>query len=328
MSYGEFDVISRFFARQKVNRHDVKQGVGDDCALLKVDCKQILAISTDSLVEGTHFLPDIDPADLAYKSLMVNLSDLASMGADPAWLSLAITLDKVDESWLERFSDSLFYLLDYYQMQLVGGDTTKGPLSLTLTVHGLIPEGMQLTRSGAKVGDWIYVTGWLGDSAAGLAVLQNRLEVTDPAQRDYLVKRHLRPQAHILMGQGLRGLANSAIDLSDGLISDLRHILKASRCGAKLNLEDLPLSDALENNTTRKQALEWALAGGEDYELCFTVPEINRGALKSRLAHLGVPYTCIGQITSAANNLQCYLNQQPLNVEWQGFDHFGTKNEQ
>lgn len=327
MPYGEFDLISRFFTRPKADRHDVKRGIGDDCALLKVDSQQLLAVSTDSLVLGTHFLPDIDPADLAYKSVMVNLSDLAAMGADPAWLSLAITLDKVDEIWLQKFSDSLFSLLDYYQMQLIGGDTTKGPLSLTLTIQGLIPDGMQLTRSGAKVGDWIYVTGSLGDSAAGLAILQNRLQITDPLQKQYLLNRHLRPQARVLMGQGLRGLATSAIDLSDGLISDIQHILKASHCGAKLNLEDIPISEALNANVSAKQALEWALSGGEDYELCFTVPEINRGALKSHLEYIGVPYTCIGQITKIAHNLQCYLNQQLLDVNWHGFDHFGGTHE-
>ena len=327
MPYGEFELINRFFTRPKADRHDVKRGIGDDCALLKVDSQQLLAVSTDTLVLGTHFLPDIDPADLAYKSVMVNLSDLAAMGADPAWLSLAITLDKVDEVWLQKFSDSLFSLLDYYQMQLIGGDTTKGPLSLTLTIQGLIPDGMQLTRSGAKVGDWIYVTGSLGDSAAGLAILQNKLQVTDLSQKQYLVNRHLRPQARVLMGQGLRGLATSAIDLSDGLISDIQHILKASHCGAKLNLDDIPISEALSANVSKEQALEWALSGGEDYELCFTVPEINRGALKSHLEYIGIPYTCIGQITKTPHNLQCYLNQQSLNINWRGFDHFGGAHE-
>jgi thiamine-monophosphate kinase len=327
MSNGEFDVISRFFARRKVNRHDVQQGIGDDCALVKVDSKHLLAISTDSLVCGTHFLPDIDPADLAYKAFMVNLSDLASMGAEPAWLSLAMTLKEVDEPWLETFSNQLFSLLDYYQMQLIGGDTTKGPLSLTLTVQGFIPEGMQLTRKGAKVGDWIFVTGSLGDSAAGLAILQDKLQVIDEEQRRYLIARHLRPQARVLMGQGLRGLATSAIDLSDGLISDLPHILKASGCGAKINLDALPLSQALRCNSEKEQALKWALSGGEDYELCFTVPEMNRGALASQLSQFGVPYTCIGQITNAANQLQCYLDQQPFDVEWRGYDHFGEQHE-
>lgn len=322
MSLGEFDIINQFFNRKTSNRRDVIQGIGDDCALLTVNSQQLLAISTDSLVSGTHFLPNIDPADLAYKALMVNLSDLAAMGADPAWLSLALTLDNVDTDWLKKFSDSLYSLLDYYQMQLIGGDTTKGPLSLTLTVYGSIPQGMQLVRSGAKAGDWIYVTGSLGDSAAGLAILLDQLNTSNELDKHYLVERHLKPQARILMGQGLRGLASAAIDLSDGLLSDLNHILKASNVGAKLNLEDLPLSDVLERTTTHKQALQWALSGGEDYELCFTVPEMHRGALKSRLDQIGVPYTCIGQITNNVGKLECYLHEQPITLDWHGFDHF------
>ena len=322
MLLGEFDIINQYFKRKTSNRHDVIKGIGDDCALVTVNEQQLLAITTDSLVCGTHFLPDIDPAVLAYKALMVNLSDLAAMGADPAWLSLALTLDSVDTDWLEKFSNSLYSLLDYYQMQLIGGDTTKGPLSLTLTVHGFIPQGMQLTRSGAKVGDWIYVTGSLGDSAAGLAILLNQLTVESELDKHYLVERHLKPQARILMGQGLRGLASSAIDLSDGLLSDLQHILKASQVGAKLNLEDLPVSDVLERTTTHKQILQWALSGGEDYELCFTVPEIHRGALKSRLDQIAVPYTCVGQITNTTEKLVCYLCEQPLDLDWHGFDHF------
>lgn len=322
MPLGEFDIINQFFNRKTDNRHDVIKGIGDDCALLTVSNQQLLAVSTDSLVCGTHFLPDIDPAALAYKALMVNLSDLAAMGADPAWLSLALTLEKVDTEWLEHFSDSLYSLLDYYQMQLIGGDTTKGPLSLTLSVYGFIPQGMQLTRAGAKVGDWIYVTGSLGDSAAGLAILFDQLKVTNELDKHYLVERHLKPQARILMGQGLRGLASAAIDLSDGLLSDLKHILKASGVGAKLNLEDLPISDALERSTTHKQALKWALTGGEDYELCFTVPEIHRGALKSRLDQISVPYTCVGQITNNVGNLECHLRGKLLEQDWHGFDHF------
>ena len=160
-----------------------------------------MAVSTDTLVAGIHFLPDIDPADLGYKALAVNLSDLAAMGADPAWLSLALTLPEVDEPWLKAFSDSLFDQLNYYGMQLIGGDTTRGPLSMTLTIQGLIPAGRALTRSGARIGDWIYVTGTLGDSAAGLAILQDRLAVTDAAARDYLVARHLRPQPRVLQGR-------------------------------------------------------------------------------------------------------------------------------
>jgi thiamine-monophosphate kinase len=255
----------------------------------------------------------------------VNLSDLAAMGADPAWLTLALTLPQVDESWLSAFSESLFELLEYYDMQLVGGDTTRGPLSLTLAIHGLVPQGRALKRSGAKPGDWIYVTGTLGDSAAGLALLQHHCRISDPAVHEALIKRHLRPMPRILQGQALRSLASSAVDLSDGLISDLGHVLKASGCGARLNLDALPLSAALRDHFDPEQVLRWALSGGEDYELCFTVPEVNRGALDVALGHLGVPYTCIGQMAPESEGLTLLDNGKPATFRHKGFDHFDAK---
>ena len=267
MACGEFSLIARYFDRVRTSRLDVETGIGDDCALLNIPEKQTLAISTDTLVCGRHFLPDIDPADLAYKALAVNVSDLAAMGADPAWLTLALTLPEVDEAWLEAFSDALFEQLSYYDMQLIGGDTTAGPLSMTLAIHGYVPLGRALKRSGAKPGDWIYVTGTPGDSAAGLAILQNRLTVEDADDAAYLVKRHLRPTPRILHGQALRERASSAIDLSDGLISDVGHILKASGVGARVDLDLFPLSEQLLRHVEPEQALRWALSGGEDYEL-------------------------------------------------------------
>ncbi|MBC0853922.1 thiamine-phosphate kinase [Pantoea stewartii] len=325
MSCGEFELIARYFNRRTRSRRDVELGIGDDCALLSVPEKQTLAVSTDTLVSGIHFLPTIHPADLAYKSLAVNLSDLAAMGADPAWLTLALTLPDVNESWLSSFSESLFDLLEYYDMQLVGGDTTRGPLSLTLGIHGLIPHGKALKRSGAKPGDWIYVTGTLGDSAAGLALLQHHCRIDDPAIYEALIKRHLRPMPRVLQGQSLRSLASSAIDISDGLISDIGHVLKASGCGARINLDALPLSPALRDNFDASQVLRWALSGGEDYELCFSVPEVNRGALEVALGHLGVPYTCIGQMAPESEGLSLLENGKPTDVRFKGFDHFDIR---
>ncbi|QCV23665.1 thiamine-phosphate kinase [Salmonella enterica] len=324
MACGEFSLIARYFDRVRSSRLDVETGIGDDCALLNIPEKQTLAISTDTLVAGIHFLPDIDPADLAYKALAVNLSDLAAMGADPAWLTLALTLPDVDEAWLAAFSDSLFEQLDYYDMQLIGGDTTRGPLSMTLGIHGLVPAGRALKRSGAKPGDWIYVTGTLGDSAAGLAILQNRLQVSEETDADYLVKRHLRPTPRILQGQALRDLASSAIDLSDGLISDLGHIVKASGCGARVDVDALPKSDAMMRHVDDGQKLRWMLSGGEDYELCFTVPELNRGALDVALGHLGVPFTCIGQMTADIEGIAFVRDGEPVTFDWKGYDHFAT----
>ncbi|WP_380184706.1 thiamine-phosphate kinase [Kalamiella sp. sgz302252] len=323
MACGEFELITRYFDRVTSSRRDVEKGIGDDCALLNLPEKQTLAISTDTLVAGIHFLRDIHPADLGYKALAVNLSDLAAMGADPAWLTLALTLPEVNEAWIKEFSDSLFELLDYYNMQLIGGDTTRGPLSLTLGIHGLVPQGRALKRSGARPGDWIYVTGTLGDSAAGLALLQHHIKINDPAAHEALIKRHLRPMPRILQGQALRDLASAAIDISDGLISDLGHILKASGCGARLNLDALPLSGVMKSHFEPEQALTWALSGGEDYELCFTVPEINRGALDVALGHYGVPFTCVGQLAPQSEGLVLLENGKPVERNLKGFDHFG-----
>ncbi len=322
MACGEFSLIARYFDRVRSSRLDVETGIGDDCALLNIPEKQTLAISTDTLVCGIHFLPDIDPADLACKALAVNVSDLAAMGADPAWLTLALTLPEVNEPWLAAFSDSLFEQLNYYDMQLIGGDTTRGPLSMTLGIHGFVPLGRALKRSGARPGDWIYVTGTPGDSAAGLAILQDRLQVNDEADAAYLVKRHLRPTPRVLHGQALRDRASSAIDLSDGLISDLGHILKASGCGARLELNALPFSAPMLRHVESEQALRWALAGGEDYELCFTVPELNRGALDVALKHLGAAFTCIGQVVPESEGLQFLRDGQPVTFDWKGYDHF------
>lgn len=324
MTCSEFDIIDRFFDRISSMRRDVVVGIGDDCALLSVAEKKWIAVSTDTLVEGTHFLPDISPSDLGYKSLAVNLSDLAAVGANPAWLSLALTMPSINEGWLTAFSNSLFQQLDYYDMKLIGGDTTRGPLSLTLTIQGLIPAGGALTRDGAHIGDWIYVTGTLGDSAAGLAILQNRLKVDNVQDRQYLLSRNLRPQPRLLQGQALRDLASAAIDTSDGIITDLSHILARSNCGARINLNDIPISKALLRHTTPGQALRWALDGGEDYELCFTVPESNRNVLGVALSHTGTPFTCIGQIGPRSEGIQFVRNYEPVEYKWQGYDHFKT----
>lgn len=324
MACGEFSLIARYFDRVRSSRLDVETGIGDDCALLNIPEKQTLAISTDTLVAGNHFLPDIDPADLAYKALAVNLSDLAAMGADPAWLTLALTLPEVNEAWLAAFSDSLFEQLNYYGMQLIGGDTTRGPLSMTLGIHGYVPAGRALKRSGAKPGDWIYVTGTPGDSAAGLAILQNRLQIEEAEDAEYLLKRHLRPTPRILIGQALRDLASAAIDLSDGLISDLGHIVTASGCGARVDVDALPYSAALSRHVAPDQALRWALSGGEDYELCFTVPEINRGALDVAIGQLGVPFTCIGQMSADVEGMNFMRDGEPVTFDWKGYDHFAT----
>ncbi|WP_367680397.1 thiamine-phosphate kinase [Candidatus Fukatsuia anoeciicola] len=327
MSYDESDLIMRYFNHYKKNHQGVKLGIGDDCALLMLQEKQWLAISTDTLVSGTHFLPNINAADLAYKALAVNLSDLAAMGAEPIWLSLALTLPEINETWLKTFSDSLFRQLDYYHMQLIGGDTTYGKLSLTLTIYGQLPAGKALTRAGASVGNRIYVSGTLGDSAAGLALLQNRWPVdqrsiNDNKDRKLLIQRHLRPQPRIYLGLLLRNFASAVIDISDGLVTDLQHILKTSNCSAYIELDKLPYSETLKKYISTKQASYWALNGGEDYELCFTVPEINCSSLETLLDQVAVTYTCIGQIISSNENIKFFTAGRCIQPLLQPFKHF------
>ncbi|HDL5008276.1 TPA: thiamine-phosphate kinase [Mannheimia haemolytica] len=323
---GEFDIIERYFnASQRPPRKDVLLSIGDDCALTSLKPNQQLAITTDTLVCGTHFLPTISPADLAYKSVASNLSDLAAMGAKPAWISLALTLPEINHDWLAEFSEHFFEILDHYNVDLIGGDTTCGPLSLTITAQGIVPQDRGLFRHNAKVGDWIYVSGTLGDSAGGLQLLLNQQseQVNWNKEQSYLIQRHLRPTPRVLLGLTIASIANAAIDISDGLLSDLSHILKRSDCGAVLNLENFPLSDVLLSCYSRTEAEYFALNGGEDYELCFTVPNDNKAKLDKALANIGVTYTCIGQIRSAKEGLTLLRHNQPVTLPSQrGYDHF------
>ncbi|WP_117233576.1 thiamine-phosphate kinase [Vibrio maerlii] len=320
---GEFNLIEQYFVGRQKQRKDVHLAAGDDCALVKAPENVQIAISTDTLVAGTHFLPQANPAWVAHKALASNISDLAAMGASPAWVSFALTMPSVDEGWLKPFCDSFFELADYYGIQLIGGDTTKGPLSLTLTVQGFVAEGKALRRDGAQAGDWIYVTGDLGESKAGLDVVLSEAESVN-ALEEILEQRHYLSTPRVLAGQSLTHIASSAIDISDGLISDLKHILNRSQVGAEVELTSLPVSPELVtycNSTT--QVFEYALTSGEEYELCFTVPEENKGALESSLAHARTPFTCIGQI-NGSGELTLLENGKPsgLHDSLSGFDHF------
>lgn len=318
---GEFDLIKRYFSRQNL-QNDVLLSVGDDCAITQVPEGYRLAITTDTLVEGTHFLPSISPADLAYKSVAVNLSDLAAMGATPAWVSLALTLPEVREEWLAEFSQSLFAILDRYGVSLIGGDTTKGPLSITLTTQGFLPQDQGLFRHQAKVGDWIFVSGYLGDSAAGLELLLKNHKIETESDR-YLVQRHLRPTPRVELGLALRAFSQSALDISDGLLADLGHILERSQVGAEIYLENLPLSRHLLNQFTPEQAEKFALTGGEDYELCFTVSEEKRAEMEAILRSQGIKVTCIGKILPLASGLNLIRNGEKVALPNHiGFDHF------
>lgn len=318
----EFDLISRYFAQGGHHRKDVLVGIGDDCAVTQMPANQQLAITTDTLVEGVHFLKQAPARSVAYKAVAVNLSDLAAMGAEPAWISLSLSMPFCDEAWLSEFAKGLYELTEYYSVQLIGGDTVSGPLSLTITAQGFIPPDNALKRSSAKPGDWIYVTGTLGDAGAGLAILQNQLEVADE-NREFLVNRHLYPTPRVMAGTALRRTANACIDVSDGLASDIRHILKASGCGAQIHIDRLPISTELFKTVGAKKAYEMALTAGDDYELIFTVSEEQRGNLETSLASANVQATCIGQVNGYNGQCDFRLYDSPYTLpgEGKGYEH-------
>ena len=328
MAKNEFDIIKHYFTQQQPQRDDVALAIGDDCALVDVPSNYHVAVSTDSLVAGTHFLADADPAWIAYKALASNLSDLAAMGATPAWVSLALTLPTIDEAWLAPFCHSFFELANKYNIQLIGGDTTKGPLSITLTVQGLVPRGQALTRSGAQVGDDVYVTGNLGDSAAGLAlILQSQQQHCDDNLAAILIERHFKAQPRVNVGEALRGIASAALDISDGVIADVKHIAERSQVAIDIDVEQLPLSAELLAfcGEDRHRAQQLALSSGEEYELCFTVATANRDALEKALAHTNVKYSCIGKV-KAGRGLSLLQLGKPLTWQLSGWDHFVETN--
>ena len=291
---GEFDIIRRFFAAEAGTRADVALGIGDDAALLRVPPGNELAVSTDSLVAGVHFPTNLPADAVGHRALASNLSDLAAMGATPAWVLMALTLPEPDEAWLEGFSRGFFALARQHDVALVGGNMARGPLNVTLTVHGHVPEGRALTRNGALVGDLVYVTGHPGDAAAGLKLLQaGKADLQHPC-----VRRFAYPKPRLAAGQALRGLASAAIDVSDGLLADLGHLLEVRGFGAKLSLERLPVSAELLGLHDREAAWKLALTGGDDYELCFTVHPAQVAAVETRLQEAGCPATCIGAIES------------------------------
>ncbi|QCI22893.1 thiamine-phosphate kinase [Buchnera aphidicola] len=322
MKYTEFEIISQYFQRnQKKDCNEIK-GIGDDSALIKIPRNNVLAISTDTLVECTHFLRNISPQDLAYKTVAVNLSDLAAMGAVPKWTTLSITMPKSDSLWLEKFSTSFFNILNKYNVRLIGGDTNCGPLSITLSVFGLLKKNNALLRSNAKIGDLIYVTGTLGESAAGLFVLKRKLLIKNLNIRNYLIKKHLNPIPRVLEGIALGKIANSAIDISDGLISDLGHILNNSQCGANINLNKIPISKILTNYFKSKHYLDWALNIGEDYELCFTISKKNIKKLNLMKKNFLINFTCIGHVTPIEQGFNLFYNKKKIIFKKKGFNHF------
>ena len=316
MPDSEFDIIARYFKRQRPERDDVLLGIGDDAALLQVPAGQQLAVAVDTLVAGRHFPEQTSAADIGYKALAVNLSDLAAMGATPAWATLSLTLPAVDAVWLQGFADGLFCLADEYSVALVGGDTSCGPLSVTVQVHGFVEPGKALRRDAASPGDAVFVSGVPGEAACALKQV---LQGVVPA--DTLLQRLNRPQPRVLLGQGLAGLASAAIDVSDGLLADLGHLLSASGCGATLWPDQLPRSPALQA-LPAGQVLDCQLNGGDDYELCFTLPVEHRETLAAMQGRYSVSLQEVGVVEARAGLHCVYADGRREVPDVLGYDHF------
>ncbi len=319
MSLSEFELIQQFFANSGTPRADVRLGVGDDCAILAVPTGKELVVSIDTLVEGVHFFKGTDPALLGHKALAVNLSDLAAMGAKPAWVTLALTLPSVDKDWLTAFCRGFSQLATAHGVQLIGGDTTKGPLNISIQAHGFVEAGAALRRDGAQLGDLIYVTGTLGD--AGLA-LQGAGSMDIPVVAQ---SRLDCPTPRLTEGQALVGLANAAIDISDGLLSDLGHICDASGVGATLYIDDLPCSQPVRDYIKKNDDWSLPLSAGDDYELCITVPPEKQVEVRQLAMSFECGLTQIGRI-EAASGIRCLLaNGRQLQPCFSGYEHFSTE---
>ncbi len=306
---GEFDLINTFFNRRP------EQGIGDDCAVFTPTAGMQLCISSDMLVEGRHFFPDVNSEALGHKALAVNLSDLAACGATPRAFTLALALPEVNEAWLAGFSRGLFALADLHNCTLIGGDTTKGPLNICITVFGEVPAGKAMLRSGAKVGDDIYVSGTdidhVGQARLALEILRGNIK-TDSTALESVRHRLERPTPRVNLGVALRGVATSCIDISDGLLGDLGHILKASDVGASVQTDWI------------KGSLEFALAGGDDYELLFTAPPSQKNALQALSSKASTRVTCIGQVSRELGLRVQDEAGLPIGKSFSSFDHFSS----
>jgi thiamine-monophosphate kinase len=322
---GEFDLIARYFQRPTSR---AVLGIGDDCALLQPGSGMQLAVSSDMLVEGRHFFADVDPSALGHKALAVNLSDLAACGAQPLAFTLALALPRADEAWLAAFSRGLFALADEHGCELVGGDTTQGPLNICITVFGEVPRGQALLRSGARAGDDIYVSGTLGDARLALEALRGTLTLP-PGWMGAARTRLERPTPRLALGMALRGIASAAIDVSDGLVGDLGHILQASRVGARIDTAiavDLLAGDGAghraEGVLHHAARLACVLSGGDDYELAFTAPVSARAAVEAAALEARTPVTCIGRMEDAPGLRLVDAAGQPVSGDFASFDHF------
>ncbi|VAW93253.1 Thiamine-monophosphate kinase [hydrothermal vent metagenome] len=313
----EFDIIRKYFSdiTTKDNSANIHVGIGDDAAIVSIPENKKLVVCTDTLNEGVHFPSHTSAYDIAYKALAVNLSDLAAMGAMPKWFTLNLSLPEVNKDWLADFSKGLQQLSRQYQLNLIGGDTTRGALSISITLAGHVDNSQALLRSGAKVGDKVYLSGCTGEAAYGLACLSASAVVSQTEQ--YFVSRLNQPTARVNLGLSLLGVANACIDISDGLVADVTHIAESSQCGIELDLNAIPLPAIAD----KEQALECALSGGDDYELAFTVALSMQAGLKQLIRQTDLPITCIGEVV-ATPGVQLLDNGRPVDLPRTGYEHF------
>lgn len=316
----EFDLIRQYFTRP--TKH-TPLGIGDDAALIAIKPGMELAISADMLVAGTHFFADAEPYSIGWKSLAVNLSDMAAMGAEAKWATLAIAIPTNNAAWLSQFSAGFFACASQFNVDLIGGDTTRGPLTISVQIMGEVPNGQALKRSGAIIGDEVWVSGRLGAAALALAQLQDQLTLPTDVSDQCLAALHT-PQPRVALGIALRGLANSAIDISDGLAADLGHILAASKVGAELQLSAIPYLavSSIVDGLNDKRLVKAVLAGGDDYELCFTAPAAHHAEIMLLSKKLGLALSVVGKITAGSQLIVRGLDHEILDFKETGFDHF------
>jgi thiamine-monophosphate kinase len=319
---GEFDLIARYFT-PGAYAPDVLLGVGDDAAVLEVPAGYRLVAAVDTIIAGIHFPIDTTAANIAYRALAVNLSDLAAMGAQPRWFTLSLCMPDANEAWIAEFARSLQELAAHYRVQLVGGDTVKGPLNISVQILGLVEADGWLTRRGAQAGDVVVVSGVPGEAAGGLQLLQSATTSVSALHQQALLERFYRPTPRVELGRKIRSLASAAMDISDGLLTDLRKLCHASSCGALLNLESLPASPALLATFGAAQAEQFALQGGDDYELLFTVAPQRWVQVQAAAADLAIICTPIGRMV-AGQQIQCFRQGIPVVVQDNGYDHFAN----
>ena len=319
----EFQLIDRYCRNLGADHPETRIPVGDDAAVINVPAGMELAISVDSMVEGIHFLPDTEPAKLAHKLMAVNLSDMAAMGAIPKWATVTLTMPTQEESWLSGFSSGLDQIAQRYGVQLIGGDTTRGSLNLSLNIIGLLPKGKAISRSGAKVGDEIFVSGTLGDAALGLSCLTGDAVISQ-TDSDAMIERLVTPVPQVELGQKLLDLANACIDISDGLVADLGHIADQSDISCAIEIDQIPLSEAFSRYLDDGGDMNLALTGGDDYQLAFTIDNSHRPQIESLASELGVRLSCIGTVCErVTSTVTLTKSGRPYDLPTaSGFQHF------